>query len=270
MFQLNAQSFVGAAGPWQFMPATGREYMTLSRVIDERHDPIIATRAAARYLRSAKRLLEEWPLAVTSYNYGMGGMRKAARQTESTDLVQIFKKYKGKRMGFAARNYYAEFLAALHVLERSESCFAGLQLEPKWSYELVTLDRDVKATDLYAAEVFNARALADLNPGLRKEALAGTVDLPVGMQLRVPEGMAEHFMTGLAMLQPPSQDSNIDAEMKTHRVRPGDNVTRIAQRHGVSVRAVLAANNIKPHDVIYPDMLLRIPQTTPSSSLRSE
>ena len=73
-FNLSATSKVGAAGIWQFMPATGRLYeMKVSNAVDERRDPLIATEAAARFLRSNYEKLGAWPLAITAYNHGPGG-----------------------------------------------------------------------------------------------------------------------------------------------------------------------------------------------------
>ena len=79
LFQTAAHSKVGAAGVWQFMSYTGKEYMQLNTVVDERWDPVLATEAAAKYLKQAKKELGTWPLAITSYNYGRGGMRALAR-----------------------------------------------------------------------------------------------------------------------------------------------------------------------------------------------
>jgi membrane-bound lytic murein transglycosylase D len=73
-FQTNARSSVGAAGVWQFMPSTGRIYMNVNGTVDERLDPILCANGAARYLAQAHSRLGSWPLAITSYNHGVGGM----------------------------------------------------------------------------------------------------------------------------------------------------------------------------------------------------
>ncbi len=77
-FNLSATSKVGAAGIWQFMPATGRIYsMQVNNMVDERRDPLIATEAAARFLKSNYERLGAWPLAITAYNHGPGGVANA-------------------------------------------------------------------------------------------------------------------------------------------------------------------------------------------------
>jgi membrane-bound lytic murein transglycosylase D len=75
-YDADARSSVGAMGIWQFMPRTGREYMRVGGGIDERRDPMDSSRAAAAYLKQAYEYLGTWPLAITSYNYGQGGMAR--------------------------------------------------------------------------------------------------------------------------------------------------------------------------------------------------
>lgn len=79
-FDYEATSSVGAAGIWQFMRGTARSYMTVNTLIDERRDPFVSSRAAARYLRRAHEVLGAWPLAVASYNHGVAGVAKKVAQ----------------------------------------------------------------------------------------------------------------------------------------------------------------------------------------------
>src|SRR4029450_7193723 len=97
------------------MPATGRLYMEVSSSVDERRDPIASTRAAARYLSRSYERLGNWPLAITSYNHGPNGMARAIGGAGSANIVNIIRYYGGPGFGFASRNFYAEFLAALDI-----------------------------------------------------------------------------------------------------------------------------------------------------------
>jgi len=269
MFQLGVRSHAGAMGAWQFMPATGREYLNINPVVDERRDPIIATQAAAGYLRTAHKRLRSWPLAITSYNYGMGGMAKAVRKARTRDLDKILRRYKGKRIGFAVKNYYAEFVAALHVIERAEICFPDTEPAPAWEYEVVRLPRALSTKQLVEAEALSQRVLADLNPALSSAALASKVRLPRRMTLRVPLGMGTHFNDAL-FIAGHGRDRERRAKRRVHVVRNGDNVTRIAQAHGVAVGAVLAANNLTWDSPIYPNMRLAIPEQGSGTTVLSE
>lgn len=82
----NAISPVGAAGFWQFMPATGRAYgLEINETIDERFHPIKATYAATRYFKALHRELGSWTLVAAAYNMGASGLQRAmARQGDSS------------------------------------------------------------------------------------------------------------------------------------------------------------------------------------------
>ncbi len=117
MFNLDARSKVGASGFWQLMPKTARAYLRVNRHVDERNSPLKATKAAAKILRANYQELQNWPLAITAYNHGLGGMKRAIRQTGSRKLSVIIEDYQSPSFGFASRNFYAEFLAALRTHE---------------------------------------------------------------------------------------------------------------------------------------------------------
>ncbi|MGA2410935.1 MAG: lytic transglycosylase domain-containing protein [Candidatus Binataceae bacterium] len=127
-FYTTAKSSAGAVGIWQFTRDTGKEYMHITRYHDDRFDPVAETRAAAQLLRYNYDTLGSWPLAITAYNYGTGGMAQAA-ELYGGDFDRIFRSYSGPRFGFASRNYYAEFLAAVQVHEYEDQYFPNLKYE---------------------------------------------------------------------------------------------------------------------------------------------
>src|ERR1700683_3369952 len=110
-----ACSKVGAAGLWQFMPSTAKRFMRVDGIVDERLDPYTATDAAANLMLYNYRLLGSWPLTVTAYNHGPGGLRRAQDELGTSDIAVIVKRYQGATFGFASRNFYVAFLAALEV-----------------------------------------------------------------------------------------------------------------------------------------------------------
>jgi membrane-bound lytic murein transglycosylase D len=118
MFNEKAVSKVGASGIWQFMPTTARRFMLVNRYFDERNSPIKASTAAARLLAHNYKRLKTWPLAITAYNHGAGGMARAVRRVGTRDLGQIIRQYSHPSFGFASSNFYAEFLAAKSVYKR--------------------------------------------------------------------------------------------------------------------------------------------------------
>ena len=125
-FESRAKSGAGAVGIWQFTRGTGREYMRITRYHDDRLNPTTETEAAAQLLRTNYATLGNWPLAITAYNYGTGGMATAASEYHS-DYESIVRNYSGSRFGFASKNYYPEFLAALQVHQYEDQYFPNLK-----------------------------------------------------------------------------------------------------------------------------------------------
>ena len=118
MFNPRAKSFAGAAGLWQLMPATARQYkLTVNKKQDHRLDIDRSTLAAATMLQQNFKRLGSWPLAITAYNHGPNGMRRAVKAVGTTDLSHLIKHYKKRTWGFASKNFYAEFVAALRVCQ---------------------------------------------------------------------------------------------------------------------------------------------------------
>jgi membrane-bound lytic murein transglycosylase D len=125
-FDADAVSPAGALGLWQLMPETARRYLRVDEVVDERLQPTKATRAAATYLRMAHELLGSWPLAITAYNYGVNGMRRAVAALGTNDLAAVIERHDSPVFGFAGRNFYLQFLAATHVAMNQQHYFPEL------------------------------------------------------------------------------------------------------------------------------------------------
>lgn len=117
MYNPKARSSVGALGLWQLMPGTARGFgLKVSRRRDDRADVLRATRAAARILKANYQMLGSWPLAITAYNHGCNGLRRAVALVGSSDLAYLIQNYQRSTWGFVSKNFYAEFLAVLHIM----------------------------------------------------------------------------------------------------------------------------------------------------------
>jgi peptidoglycan lytic transglycosylase D len=121
-----AVSDAGAVGLWQLTPPVARRYIRVSGGVDERTDPARASEAAARHLRELREALPSWPLALTAYNYGLAGVQRARTELGTDDLGVLVANYRGPRFGVASRSFYAQFLAALHVMRNVERYFPDL------------------------------------------------------------------------------------------------------------------------------------------------
>lgn len=138
-FNTKAKSRVGASGIWQIMPRTGKAYMTVSDLVDERNNPIKATKAAGRLLRSYYKALDSWPLTITSYNHGIGNIKKAIRGARSEHLPTIISRYHKGDFKFASSNFFTCFLAALHAEKYSDLIFADVERVPKKNFKIKQL-----------------------------------------------------------------------------------------------------------------------------------
>lgn len=124
-FDNRAVSHAKAVGLWQFIRATARRFGLIVRGRrDDRRNPVRSTSAAARMLKHHHDELKSWPLAITAYNHGLDGVRRAVEAMGTDDIGRIVAEYRGPRFGFASRNFYAEFLAAAELMDLH---FAQLQ-----------------------------------------------------------------------------------------------------------------------------------------------
>ncbi|WP_232056702.1 MULTISPECIES: lytic transglycosylase domain-containing protein [Methylomonas] len=128
-FQPAARSSAGAVGMWQFTKAAAQTFMPGNNRVDQRLDPFISAVGATRYLSYAYGKLGDWPSAVTSYNHGIGGMKRA-QSNMGKDFARIVRYYDGPAFGFASRNYYAQFLAAREIAANTDAYFPeGIRYE---------------------------------------------------------------------------------------------------------------------------------------------
>lgn len=196
-FDYTAYSSAGAAGIWQFTRSTGKRYMKITAAVDERRDPIVATRAAADYLANAYSKLGSWPLALTSYNHGLSGIMRAVKATGSRDLARIIREYDGASFGFASGNFYAEFLAALHVEQHYKAYFPDLRLDPPVYFDEVRLERSVSFSTLAKQSGLSEEDFRQLNPALLKPVYTGRTRVPSGYVARVPRGKGRTVVAAL-------------------------------------------------------------------------
>ena len=185
-FDPAAYSKVGAAGLWQFMRSTGRRFMRIDPAVDERMDPFRATEAAAQLLNYNYRLLGTWPLAITAYNHGAEGMLRAREQLGTTDIVRILHEYRSPTFGFASRNFYLCFLAALTIAQDPDKYFGPLHRGSEPQFVEVKLSANAPSAALVKTLGVDRDTLRSLNPALRPAVWSGQRAVPAGYVVRLP------------------------------------------------------------------------------------
>lgn len=286
-FDIEAYSKVGAAGIWQFMPSTGRNYMAIAGVVDERRDPLRATRGAALHLKADHAALGSWPLAITAYNHGRAGIARAVRETGTDDIGRIVNEYRGPQFGFASRNFYAEFLAALHVERSYKDHFGELQFDAPFVGDEVELSTMLAGHVAASCADVPPADLAALNPAVDRNVFLGGGNLPRGYLLRIPQGTAGAFRQRLAQNAAAARvaaarsgderrggDKSASARAatrtrgaggtiagggeKTHTVARGQTLSHIAERYRIPVRKLRDANRLRGNSV-KAGQILKIP-----------
>ncbi|MBJ20330.1 MAG: lytic transglycosylase [Deltaproteobacteria bacterium] len=252
-------SRVGAAGLWQFTRSTGRRFMQVDHVVDERLDPYRASLAAARLLEQNFRVTGSWPLAITAYNHGASGMRRAARKLGTKDITRIVRDYRSRTFGFASRNFYVEFLAANAVASNPDFYFGPLVLDQPIVFDTIDMPYYAKPSQLATAIGVDRATLKEANPALRPSVWRGSKHIPKGFSLRVPRAaLPRPLGQGIAAL-PKNQQHARQTRDSNYVVRRGDTLSTIAQRHHVGVSQLVALNGLKSRNRIRIGQKIKLP-----------
>jgi membrane-bound lytic murein transglycosylase D len=259
-----ARSHVGASGIWQFTRSTGRRFLQVDHVLDERNDPFLATEAAAELLAYNYSITGNWPMAITAYNHGLSGARRAMRQFGDTEYTKILREYRGRTFGFASRNFYVAFLAAREVDQNPDKYFPGVTPEKPIDYQKHRLTAYLSSRTISDALGISERDLGQYNPALQATVFQGSKYLPKSFQIRVPNyrlsspigeliasiAMDEHFAEQLPDL--------------FHTVARGDTLSEIATEYDTRVSTLVALNNLGSRHRIRVGQRIRLPAAGPA------
>ncbi|MCP4333800.1 MAG: LysM peptidoglycan-binding domain-containing protein [Gammaproteobacteria bacterium] len=261
-----ARSHVGASGIWQFTRSTGRRFMRVDHVVDERNDPFAATRAAGQLMGYNYSLTGNWPMAITAYNHGLAGVRRAMRKYGDTAYVDILRNYNGRTFGFASRNFYVAFLAAKEVDQNVEQYFPGLVVDKPVDYSTARLPAFVSVQGLTRSLGTTPAELAKHNPGLQATIWQGSKYLPKGYELRMPaDGLSQPLASLISSLP---ADSIYAKQLPDlfHKVSRGDTLSQIAEAYDTRVSTLVALNTLSSSHRIRIGQSLRLPAAGPAPS----
>jgi membrane-bound lytic murein transglycosylase D len=262
-FNSRAYSKSRAAGMWQFTRGTGKRFLRIDRAIDERMDFERATVAATQLLQENYQELGTWPLAITAYNHGAGGMKRAVTQLRTRNFSTIVKRYRSRSFGFASKNFYAEFLAAVEVAQNHQRYFPGLVFDTPQAYHYLTLDAPISLQTLAKHLGVPAQDLAEWNLAIRPAVRRGHRSLPKGYTLHLPHDRLTSAQIRARWASiPASAKTALRARAGHYRIRSGDTLSVIAQRHRTSVAKLVDLNDIDQANAIKAGQLLRLPGKT--------
>ena len=258
-FNYRAYSSVGAAGLWQFTRSTGRRFMKINYEIDERLDPLLATEAAAKLLKANFEELGTWPMAITAYNSGTAGMKRAKRNLKTSNIATIIAKYRSRYFKFASRNFYCEFLAALQIVQNYRDYFGEIQYDVPIQYQEFELPHYVKFSTLAQYFQIDKEELKKYNPAFRDPIFSGSKYLPKNYKIKIPQSVKPDVLYA----QIPSKQLFVaQKRSQWYRVRRGDTLGNIARRNQTSINSLMVMNNIRNKHRIRVGEVLRLPDET--------
>ncbi len=249
----------GAAGLWQFMPSTARRFLRMGAAVDQRFDPFSATVAAAQLLAYNHRILGTWPLAITAYNQGVAGMLRAVHTVGTRNIATIVRRYHSATFGFASRNFYVSFLAALYVEQHAQRYFGDLRMLPEERFDELTLPGYVSVAALERALEVSPARLRELNPALRGLVWDGELDVPRGYRLRLPRRGPHWSVAALMARLGPHALLAGQLRPPTYRVRWGDTLSGIAARYHLSIWTLARFNGMPVGGLLRVGEQIRLP-----------
>lgn len=187
-FNINAGSKVGASGLWQIMPSLAKKLNYIDDAHDLRLHPEYSTRLAAKILKENYQITKSWPLAVTGYNHGVGSLIKIIRKYKSNDIAYLIRNVESRKsFGFASRNFYATFLAALYVESHANLYFPEpLLKEPPLQTKVARLKNKMTYDELLNSFDQDYEKLKKLNPQLKMSYIKKKKYVPVGTVISFP------------------------------------------------------------------------------------
>ena len=256
-----ARSHAGATGLWQLMYTTGKSYgLEVNNYVDERSDPIRATKAAAKYLKELYQIFGDWDLVLAAYNSGPGNVTKAIRRSNGKTNYWNLRPYLPKETA----GYVPAFLATLYIFEYAKEHGFKPQRRANHLFETDTIRvkqavpfkniAEITGMDVQEIQFFNPSYQLDVVPYVEGRNYA----------LRLPISEIGKFVANEQTIYSYLSEENSKREKPlpevlkgdvgkgkkvTYTVKKGDNLGKIATRHGVSVSNIKRWNRMRNNSV---------------------
>jgi membrane-bound lytic murein transglycosylase D len=253
-FNPNAMSVSRASGIWQFMPQTGKTYgLKQTWWFDSRRDVVAATSSALDYLQALNAEFNDWQLSLAGYNWGEGNVRKAIARNRRKGLPVDFESL--ANLPDETRNYLPKLQAVKNIVADPQKyglVIADVPNAPYFTVVRTTVRMDVKrAADL--AELPLDEFLA-LNPQHNRPVISGADDYAI----LLPIDKAEVFAAKLNLIQQPL------VSWQAHRMKPGETLSQLAIRYGMSIETLRSVNGIGPRETVPVGYALLVPMQKPT------
>ncbi|MBF0228571.1 MAG: LysM peptidoglycan-binding domain-containing protein [Desulfamplus sp.] len=258
-FKVKALSPARALGLWQFIPSTGYKFgLKRDYYVDERMDPIKSTKAAIKYLSALHKMFGDWSTVLAAYNCGEGRVLRTIRSQNVNYLDNFWDLY--EKLPKETACYVPRFIATLHIVNNLEKYgFPPQRKVPPLEYQIVTVNKQLKLTDIARKMSISHTLLETLNPELKYGVLP-----PENYQLRVPKHTVDAFIASIDDIKP--SDPVSPKNYSSHKVKNGETLFSIAKKYGITMGELAGANNISKQSSISSGKLLKIPESGSTSN----
>ena len=254
-FNSRAHSTASAVGYWQFIADTGRRYgLKINSHVDERRDPVLATRAAAAYFKDLYSTFESWYLALASYNAGEYRISRANLAHYSRNFWYLIERRAFPR---ETANYIPKFIAAVRIGKDPEKYgFTDIIYQAPMEYDTIHLPHPISLKKLATNINIDYEQLRHLNPRYRGKYVP--LEDEEGTTLRVPIGMKERATAVIAQCKMRAP-KYMHSDYFSYRVRRGDNLSQIAHRYRTTVSILRRINNMSKNSILLAGSRIKVP-----------
>jgi len=231
----SAYSHAHAAGLWQFIRGTGRNYgLRIDSWVDERRDPAKATKAAVSYLSDLYERFGDWQLAVAAYNAGEGKIERGLKKYKATNFWELAGH---KYLHLETKRYVPKLIAAIIIASDPEQYgFTDLVYKKPVDYELVEVRPRMDLAAVAVSGSVSVKKLRKLNNELRRNQ---TPPAKGSYTLKVPAGSKDRIAANL-----PRTHAIVTTKFKTHKVRKNDTLRQVSKKYHISMTTLLKANKL--------------------------
>ena len=260
-----AVSRVGATGLWQFMYQTGKQYgLKVDTYVDERSDPLKASKAATQYMKNMYGIFGDWDLVLASYNTGPGNVAKAIRRSGGKQNYWNIRPYLHKE----TQGYLPAFLATMYIFEyhKEHGIKPDRAIANHFAADTVMIKNAMTFKQISDLLDVPVAELQFLNPSYKREVVPYITG--ENHYLRLPVNKIAVFTSNEdkiyafvkyeadkrerpyeSMLASRNTNSSENdgtvSRIKYHKVRKGDSLSEISDRYGITMTELKKWNHLK-------------------------